>query len=323
MRADRLISLVLLLQTRGRMTAQELATRLEVSERTIYRDLDALSAAGIPVYGEHGPGGGYALVDSYRSTLTGLTADQVRALLLSGTASPLSDLGMGNEVEAALLKLLAALPNAQREGAEHLRQRIHLDPLRWFQGTEEVPHLQTLHRAIWNDQRVYLTYHRADSSTGERLVDPYGLVAKAHVWYLVASIGDEMRVYRVSRINTVQVLEDNFTRPQDFDLAAFWADYSREFEATRMGYKTVLRISPTLAEALPLMWGEEMRKRIAQAAPPDARGWITIPVTFDTLDWARANVLSLGAQAEIIEPAELREEVIALARQVAEMYQAE
>src|SRR5690606_82257 len=134
MRADRLISLVLLLQTRGRMTALELSERLEVSERTIYRDLDALSGAGIPIYGEHGPGGGYALLDSYRSSLTGLTEGQVRALMLSSRASPLADLGLGQDMEAVLLKLLAALPSAQRQGAEHMRQRIHLDPVWWFQG---------------------------------------------------------------------------------------------------------------------------------------------------------------------------------------------
>jgi predicted DNA-binding transcriptional regulator YafY len=320
MRADRLISLVLLLQTRGRMTAQELAGRLEVSERTIYRDLDALSAAGIPVYGEHGPGGGYALIDSYRTTLTGLTADQVRALLVSGTSSPLADLGLANDMEAALLKLLAALPSAQREGAEHMRQRVYLDPSWWFQSSESVPHLPTLQHAIWHNLRLHITYHRSAGGLGDRVIEPYGLVAKASVWYLVASIGEEMRVYRVSRIRTVQVLEERFERPGDFDLAAYWNTWSHEFETTRPRYEVRLRISPNLVDFLPQIWGEGIRERIAQADPPDAQGWITIPVFFDSPEFARASILSLGAQVEVIEPPELREELVRLAEEVMQQY---
>lgn len=319
MRADRLISLVLLLQTRGRMTAQELSERLEVSERTIYRDLDALSGAGIPVYGEHGPGGGYALIDSYRSSLTSLTEGQVRALLLSSASSPLADLGLANDMEGALLKLLAALPTTQREGAEHMRQRIHLDPSWWFQSDEHAPYLSTLQHAIWHDYRVRITYNRSGGSIGQRTIEPYGLVAKASVWYLVASIGDDMRTYRVSRIRTVEVLDEIFERPADFDLAAYWADWSHTFETTRPSVVVRLRISPEIAAVLPQMWSEGMRERI-EKAPVDATGWRTIPVKFENLDGACSSILSLGAQAEVIEPLELREKIMALAGEVARVY---
>ncbi len=319
MRADRLISLVLLLQTRGRMTALELSERLEVSERTIYRDLDALSGAGIPIYGEHGPGGGYALLDSYRSSLTGLTEGQVRALMLSSSASPLADLGLGQDMEAVLLKLLAALPSAQRQGAEDMRQRIHLDPSWWFQGAEDLTHLPLLQQAIWNDRRLYITYTRGNGEAGERLIEPYGLVAKASVWYLVASIGDDMRVFRVSRLGSVKLCEDCFTRPADFDLGDYWQKWSQQFEHSLPQITAQLRLSPHMAEKLPQMWGENLRQRI-QDATPDAEGWVTIPVYFDSMYWAAANIIGLGNQAQVIEPAELREQVISLAREVAGAY---
>lgn len=318
MRADRLLSVLLLLQTRGRITAQELAERLEVSERTIYRDLDALSIAGIPVYGEHGPGGGYALLDSYRTNLTGLTESQIRTLLLSGTVGPLADLGIAKELEAALLKLLATLPESQRDRAEHTRIRLHLDPAWWFQPSEEVPHLRVIQQAIWNDCRTRIVYHKADGTIRERLIEPYGLVAKANIWYVVASIGEEMRVYRVSRIESVEVLDECFLRPTGFDLAAYWTEWCREFEATRPRYEIKLRISPELAQRLPGLWGVGIRKRI-EAAQPDADGWRIIPVVFDTQEWAATSILMLGKEAEIVEPSELKAEIMHLARAILDL----
>src|SRR5512147_2861952 len=153
MRADRLLSLLMLLQARGRMTAQELARELEVSERTIYRDINALSASGVPVYAESGPGGGCALLDSYRTNLTGLTADEARALFMLSIPAPLDQLGVGQELRAALLKLSAALPSSRRPDEERARQRIHIDSLAWFQGEDPVPHLHTLQQAVWQDRR--------------------------------------------------------------------------------------------------------------------------------------------------------------------------
>ena len=191
MRADRLIALALLLQARGRMTAPELAARLEVSVRTIYRDLDALSAAGVPVYADRGTGGGISLPDGYRLDLTALNREEASALFLSTLPRPLADLGAGQVLEAALRKLSAALPPAARSEAARLRERLHLDPAEWWQTHEPVPHLRAIQEAVWHDRRLRLTYRRRDGSSASRLVDPYGLVAKASVWYLVAAVAPE------------------------------------------------------------------------------------------------------------------------------------
>lgn len=188
MRADRLISLLMLLQVRGQMTARELAKELEVSERTVYRDIEALSFAGVPVYGEPGPDGGYALVDRYRTNLTGLTEGEVRALFMLSIPAPLSDLGMSQELRTALLKLTAALPAARRHDETWIRQRFHLDATWWQQGEGHVPHLKTIHQAVWQDCKLYVVYRPLFSVEIERLVLPYGLVAKAGTWYVLETM---------------------------------------------------------------------------------------------------------------------------------------
>lgn len=320
MRADRLLSIMLLLQTRGRMTASELANYLEVSERTIYRDLDALSVAGVPVYGEHGPGGGYALLESYRADLTGLTEAEVRSLFMSGVIAPLKELGLGEVLKAALLKLTAALPESHRSQAEQSRHCLHLDPTWWFQPAEIHSHLQILQNATWNNQRIFISYHRGDGSAGERIVDPYGLVAKSGMWYLVAWIGDAMRVYRISRIQSVALVDAVFTRPADFDLAAFWADWVREFETMiqESQYRVTLRVATNMRSRLPQLWGEAYQDILA--VPPDADGWTTIDCLFDNFDDALRAVLSLGAQIRVVAPDDLREAVIEYAAAMARLY---
>src|SRR5512147_1801731 len=202
MRADRLLSLLMLLQARGRMTAQELAQELEVSERTIYRDINALSASGVPIYAESGPGGGCALLDSYRTNLTGLTADEARALFMLSIPAPLDQLGVTQELKTALLKLSAALPEARRHDEARIRQRIHLDSLGWFQEAGAEPHLQTLYRAVWEDRKVAVTlrleFGAFLQTQIEQVIAPYGLVAKAGVWHIVAAVDDRLRVYRAA-----------------------------------------------------------------------------------------------------------------------------
>src|SRR5574340_1555919 len=226
MRASRLVALLLLLQTRGRMTADALATVLEVSVRTIYRDLEALSLAGVPVYAERGPGGGWSLLEDYRTNLTRLTEAEVNTLFVSGTTGPLKDLWPAKASEDAMLKLLAALPSVYRNNAELARQRIHLDATGWFRHDEPVPHLPLLQEAIWNDRRLHLTYRRGgDNTVNQRTVNPYGLVAKASIWYLVCTTlesGGEMRVYRVARIQDAESTGEHFERPANFNLPAFW-----------------------------------------------------------------------------------------------------
>ena len=229
MRAARLVQVLLLLQARGRMTARQLADELEVSSRTIYRDLEALSGAGVPVYAERGAEGGYQLLDGYRTTLTGLTAKEAEALFLSGLPGPAAELGLATAVAAARRKVLAALPAGLREAAAMAQERIHLDASGWFRTPPEHPHLEALASAVWGCRRVSVVYRRGDGTTVERLLAPLGLVLKAGAWYLVAEASGERRAYRVARILQADVTRATFSRPEDFDLARFWPTWVTDF----------------------------------------------------------------------------------------------
>lgn len=320
MRADRLLSLMLLLQARGRMTAQELAEKLEVSERTVYRDLSALGMAGIPVTAERGPGGGCALMEGYRTNLTGLTEAEVDMLFMSGAASPLKDLGLAPAMEAALLKLLAALPKQRRGEAERARQRLHVDAAGWGRPGDAVPHLRALQEAVWQDRRVRMVYRPEGRDEGERVVEPLGLVFKVNIWYLVARSGGEPRVFRVSRVADVQPLEETFERPADFDLATYWAESCALFEASWHRYAAILRVSPELAPSLPVHFSDGTYTPIEKADPPDADGWRTLTFAFDSFEAARTRVLGLGTLVEVIAPDELRAGVVETASSVARFY---
>jgi len=222
MRADRLLSLLMLIQSRGQMTAQELADELEVSERTIYRDITSLSAAGIPVYASRGPGGGVRLIEEYRTTLTGLTPDETRALFMMSIPAPLMQLGMGEKLKGALLKLSASLPEPRRADEARTRQRIHLDSSWWFQAEQQVPCLQTIQQALWQDRRLRIKVRRDFFNTEfEQEAEPYGLVAKANIWYLVYGCGGTPKVTRVSQIVEAEILTEGFTRPTGFRLETF------------------------------------------------------------------------------------------------------
>jgi predicted DNA-binding transcriptional regulator YafY len=320
MRADRLLALLLLLQSRGRMTAAELSRRLEVSERTVYRDLSALGTAGVPVYAERGPGGGCGLMDGYRTNLTGLTEDEARSLFMAGSLKPLADLGLSVAAEGALLKLLAALPSRYRDDAERARQRLHLDPAGWDQAEEEVPHLRTIQRAVWYDRRLLLTYRKGNGQVVERRIDPLGLVAKSSIWYLVARQSGEMRVFRVSRTLAAVLLDEPSERPEDFDLQTYWERWRDDFKASLPRYPVTVRVSPKLVTVLPRVYGERMRSLVGQAGPPDGEGWQTLSVTFESLEVARMELLSFGTLVEVLEPEELRASLANLATSVAEFY---
>ncbi len=323
MRADRLLSLLMLLQTRGRMTAQELAEELETSVRTIYRDMDALSTAGVPVYAERGPGGGCALLDSYRTNLTGLTEDEVRALFMLSIPAPLAELGVSQELKAALLKLSAALPAARRHDESHVRQRIHLDWAGWHQPEEPVPHLQTIHQAVWQDRRLRITYSLEmplSMKQFERLVDPYGLVAKAGIWHLACAGDGRMRVLRVSQILDVHITGERFQRPADFDLAAFWEHWCARQEENRPSYFVTARVSPIIIPFLPHYFGEPIHAAIALAGPPDAEGWMTLTLSFENARAARERILSFGSAVEVLEPEPLRKSIIDFATQIVAFY---
>jgi predicted DNA-binding transcriptional regulator YafY len=249
MRADRLISLMLLLHARGRMTAHTLAEQLEVSERTIYRDVDALSAAGVPVYVQPGVNGGIFLDENYRISFTGLTRAEVQALFVSSNNRPLADLGLDKAVEATLLKLFAALPSAYQAEVERLRSRFHIDPANWFQLADASPLLPTLQQAVWEDRVLAIKYQVVEGEWFEGVVNAYALVAKANIWYLVAEkTPGVFRNYRIGRIKQATLTDDHFTRQPDFDLAAYWDKSRRQFEQQALEkfppYSTTLHVHP-------------------------------------------------------------------------------
>jgi predicted DNA-binding transcriptional regulator YafY len=317
MRADRLLSILMLLQARGRMTAKRLSEELEVSERTIYRDIDALSIAGVPVYAERGPGGGCALLEPYRTTLTGLNEAEVRALFMLSIPAPLTDLGVGQELRAALFKLSAALPANRSHDGEWVRQRIHLDSTWWFQKEEASPHLQTIHQALRTDRRLWLRYRLPFNTEVERVVEPYGLVAKTSIWYLVCGGDDHIRVRRVSDVVAVQVLDEAFQRPGDFDLALFWQQWCLSFEDARLHYPVKARVSPALVPLLPMHFGS---RDLTQVAPADADGWETFVLSFESFEDARTRILGFGRAMEVLEPEPLRSSIIDFAEQIVGFY---
>ncbi len=320
MRADRLLSILLLLQARGRMPARELSRRLEVSERTIYRDLDALGAAGVPVYTERGRHGGCAIVDGYRTDLTGLTGIEARTLFAARAVGYLSDLGLGDAGEAALLKLLAALPDASRRDAERSLARVHLDPDVWFHAPEPVPYLPLLHEAVWQERRLRLTYRRSSGAMTGSMVEPLGLVAKARVWYLVAVEGAPMRVFRVARIQEATLMTERFTRPDGFDLPSFWTTWRADFEHSIPSYPVVVRVAAAAMPHLQDLLGEEVVIHLERASPPDALDRRAIPVTFERIDDARRALLGCGVLVEAIEPRELRARLVESAAALSALY---
>jgi predicted DNA-binding transcriptional regulator YafY len=316
MRADRLLSIVLLLQVHRRLTARELAERLEVSERTILRDMEALGSAGIPVVAERGAGGGWSLMEGYRTDLTGLSEAEAKALFLAGPSRLLADLRLEKATEGALLKLLATLPAIFRRGADSARQRIHIDVTGWGTSDEAFPHLHTLQEAVWQERRLHLVYNRSDCQV-ERVADPLGLVAKGSVWYLVAGVEGEIRSYRVSRVQEARLLDEPCVRPPGFDLAAWWSRSAAAFKESLPRYVATLRIHP---EVLPRLRFGGRFARIGTVGEPDADGWATVEVRFDMEDLAAEWTLGFGPQIEVLAPPELRERVARMAAAVVTAY---
>ena len=305
MRATRLVSLLLLLQTRGQQTATELGALLEVSVRTVHRDVEALVAAGVPIDAVRGPAGGYRLAGGYRTRLTGLTADEAQALFAAGMPGPAAELGLGGELAAARLKVLAALPAELQERAAHAQRLFHLDTRGWFRAGDRVPHLPTLASAAWGGQRVRLRY-REGTKVVRRTVDPLGLVLKGGAWYLVARRSAGMRVYRISRVVSARALEDVFERPLGFELDRFWGEWTRAFEQTRPRVEVTVRVS------------EEVRRYLPGDGRIEADGSVT--VAFESLGDAYRELLRFGADAAVLAPAELRRRVAETGLEVASLY---
>lgn len=316
MRASRLVNVLLLLQTRSRMTAGELAEELEVSVRTIYRDVEALAEAGVPIYAERGPHGGVRLVDGYRTRLTGLTPDEAEAVFLSGLPGPAAELGLGTVVAAARLKVMAALPPELRARAGRVAERFHLDAPGWFRESEPVPHLEALAGAVWENQRVSIRYERGErAGEVERTLDPLGLVLKAGIWYLVARSGESLRTYRVSRVREVSLAGERFERPADFDLAAHWEDataaYERERDRVEMTVRIPINRTASLADAVSARFLSEA-VRLIDPSPDHLR----IRIPFDWVDEAVIAALRLGGNAEVVEPEWLRRSIVAAAEAI-------
>ncbi|MGW5637605.1 helix-turn-helix transcriptional regulator [Streptomyces sp. NPDC003832] len=303
MKSSRLVSILLLLQTRGRMTAARLAEELEVSVRTVYRDMEALGAAGVPLYGDAGHAGGYRLLDGYRTRLTGLTADEAEALFLAGVPGPAAELGLGPLLAAAELKVRAALPAP----ADRISARFHLDAPGWYTDADETPFLPAVAGAVWNNRVLKVRYRRWREPTDvERRLEPYGLVLKAGRWYVVAGPGP--RTFRVDQILELLACDEEFERPPDFDLVAHWTAYQRDFLARLHRDEAEVRLAP----------GRTLPRARTLGTEPD--GWTRAVVPIESVDHAHGEFLRLGADVEVLRPPALRAMIARTVRELAEKY---
>ncbi|RKN44828.1 helix-turn-helix transcriptional regulator [Streptomyces hoynatensis] len=319
MRADRLLQILLLLQNRGRLTAPQLAAELEVSVRTVYRDVEALAASGVPVVADRGPSGGYRLLDGYRTRLTGLTGEEAESLSLAGMPSAAAELGLGSDLAAARLKLQAALPAELSARVLRVQERFHLDAPAWFRDAEPVPHLALVAAAVWEGRRLRVHY-RSWRGEARRELDPLGLVLKGGIWYLVAAAGGEVRTYRVSRLLGAEALDEAAERPAGFDLAAHWAESARRLESARYRAEARLRLTPRGTMLLPLQFGAVGARALAAAGPPDREGRVEVTLPVESTALAVTDLLRLGTEAEVLGPPELRAALAATVTALAARY---
>jgi predicted DNA-binding transcriptional regulator YafY len=316
MRADRLLSILLLLQEHGRLSARRLAERLEVSERTVHRDMESLAMAGVPVWAQPGRHGGWELAEGYRTDLTGLSAEELRSLVLAGTSAHLRHLGVGADLERAVTKVLAALPEARRTAARSAGSYLHVDPAGWRRPDDAVPWLPVLDRALRDGRRIRLRYERAsDGTTVERSADPVGLVIKGSTWYLVATVDGASRTYRVSRLRDVTILDEPAEGRPDVDLGQLWQATQEAFRQALPQTTWTMRVAPEALSRVRFGW---RFAALVQEGPPDADGWSTVRCRGDGLPVAIECTLGLGPDAIPLEPPELVVAVLARARAVAE-----
>ncbi len=356
MRADRLVSLALLLQARGRLSARALAAELEVSVRTVYRDIAALNGAGVPVVTESGPGGGCWLLDGYRFPLRGLSADEAEALLMLGVPAAVAELGLADALAAAQRKIrvtAGATPGTADAGSGGARRGdgdarsgdgpasalVHLDLPRWFGASEPTPWLRTLATAVRGRRRLRIDYRRGErdgdrGAESSRVICPLGLVNKAGTWYLVAAAaqqpsagedraGADPAVFRVGRVSAAVVLPDPFARPPDFDLAAFWTRWSASFMTSRPRLEVRVRASAEALAVFPEVFGDAVRPALDAAPPADERGFRDVALAFEHEAAAVQRLAGFGGWVEVLSPPALRARLIATARELLRRYQAD
>lgn len=308
MKAARLVSVLLSLQAHGRATAEQLAAELGVCVRTVYRDIAELQAAGVPVYGERGDGGGYRLVGGYRTTLTGLTTEEAGAVLLTGAPGPAAQLGLGSILASVRLKLLAAVPPAMRAAATRGEQRFHLDPGGWAHAQERpTPALPEIAAAVWSDRRLRIDYRRPGREATTSEVDPLGLVHKTGTWYLVAARGGEPLVFRADRVTNATALAVPAHRPDNFDLPKFWLRWESEYAETLP--KLIVRVRLGPAAMLYRNRLGPLSPRIITDERTDEGGWTSQRMTFDDVNVATAALLALSPDVEVLEPPSLRDSI--------------
>ncbi len=321
MRASRLLTIQMMLETRGCLSAPALARALNVSVRTLYRDVDQLSAAGVPIYASRGRSGGFRLLAGWKATLTGLTPAEAQAVFLSGLTGPAAQLGLEAQVETARLKVLSALPPSWRPDAERISSRLHLDPMDWYRESEPVPHLAAVATAVWEQRQLTIGYESWKARV-RRTVHPLGLVLKAGAWYLVAAVNDAPRTFRISSIRDVESLETRSRGPRSFNLARYWIQSIRRFEqdlykgqavvlATTAGLKDLRNLSSAVARAL---------AAAPSSAASDERVRVTIPT--ESIEHAAGQLLRLSPEVEVVEPAALRQAVLERIRDAARRYSA-
>lgn len=309
--------MLLLLQQHGGMTAEHLARELDVSVRTVYRDAEALAAAGIPIYGESGHAGGYRLLDGYRTKLTGLTEGEAEALALTGVPEAAADLGLQTELAALELKLSAAMPKAQRDRAETAKRLFHLDVVGWFRRAEPVPFLALVANAAWERRRLRVKYRRwAEPKEIERELCPLGLVLKSGQWYLVATVeSGPARMYKVTNLLAAKKTEETFERPADFDLAAWWSKQLDDFDTRRYQGKALVRFSPEAVAKAPDNLDADSVAAIGEGVVEED-GWTVATVPIETHAHAAGELLRLGG-VEVLEPSSLRQRMRELALEAA------
>ncbi|MBD0837170.1 helix-turn-helix transcriptional regulator [Streptomyces sp. TRM68416] len=322
MRAARLIKMVLLLQSRPSMTAAELARELEVSERTVTRDAQALSEAGVPVYADRGRVGGYRLIGGYRTRLTGLARSEAEALFLSGVPGALREMGLEDAASAARLKVSAALLPSLRDASRTAGQRFHLDAPDWFKEPKTPALLSAVADAVWDDRRITAVYRRGEGEV-RRVLEPYGLVLKAGVWYLCARVAGHgaYRVYRIERFTAVEAGEDRFERDEEFSLPAFWDERAEQFARSILRAEVVVRLSGAGVRRLRYVVDPQAaREALAAAGAADDDGWVTVTLPVESEDVAHSQLAGLGPEVEVLAPASLRARFASDAVRLAALY---